>query len=109
MDKVFIVQEPTKRVNGSLVPVFDMTPAMVYGELVVLLPPGNVMLSTAPMVQELKHKLRDFDDGDYLIPAGDPAAMAAASMVAASMNRGRVNILKWDRETRQYVKMRIEL
>jgi len=108
---VYIVQEPVRRNrdSGQLEPVFDLTPAAVYGDLKVLLPPGNVMLSTAPMVAKLRHELRNFNDEDYLLLTGDPNAIGTAASIASRNNRGRFQSLKWDKRARQYIAMQIDI
>lgn len=99
MNKVYLVQEVFRRdeTTGQLVPALDLSDAARYGAMEVLLQPGRVALSTAPMMARLRTMLRDFCDEDYLLPTGDTVAIAAASMVAASFNRGRVKVLSWDR------------
>ena len=54
---VYVVQE---------VPKFNVLPARKYGELELMLPPGQITLSAGPTVNRLKHKLRNFTDMDYL-------------------------------------------
>ena len=63
---VYVVQE---------VPGRNLVPAAKYGELELLLPAKtNLMLSTGPEVTRLRRKLSDFNDDDYLLLIGDPAA-----------------------------------
>lgn len=109
MPKVYVVQHPTRidRQTGQKV-TMDITPALAYGELELLLPAGNVVLTPGPMMQELARKLKHFSDDDYLLPLGDPAAIGAACIEAAAANRGRVKMLKWDRETRKYYVVTLE-
>lgn len=111
MNKVYLVQEVFRRdeTTGQLVPSLDLSDAARYGAMEVLLQPGRVALSTAPMMARLRTMLRDFCDEDYLLPTGDTAAIAAASMVAASFNRGRVKVLSWDRQSRQYIPIQLSL
>ena len=110
-NKVYIVQEVMRRdkETGQLVPALDLSDAARYGALEILLQPGRVALSTAPMMSRLRSALRDFCDDDYLLPTGDTAAIAAASVVAGSMNRGRVKVLSWDRVSRQYIPIQLSL
>lgn len=102
---VYIVQEPVRRnrTTGELEAAFDLTPAAAYGDLQILLPPGNVMLSSKPMTDKLTHALRKFTDDDYLLAIGDPTAYATATAIAAKHNMGRYKLLKWDRESRAYI------
>ncbi len=111
--KVFIVQEPLKRdrTTGRLAPFMDMSPARLYGEIQEpLLATGHtVPLATAQMMRELHKRLISFTKEDYLLLAGDTGAIAAAAMVAAGMTGGTVNILKWDRDTKSYIKLTLEV
>ena len=110
MNKVFIVQETMKRdrSTGELVRAFDLTPAAVYGELITLFKHrGSVALNTDPMVTQMKKAMKDFSDDDCLLAVGDPTAIAAAVMVASKINYAKVNLLKWDRESRNYIKVTV--
>ena len=90
---VYVVQE---------VPNRNVLPAKKFGELILMLPPGDVVLSAAPTVSRLKKKLKDFKDGDYILTMGDPIAIALAGAIASDINNGKVNFLKWDRQERVY-------
>lgn len=111
MAKVFIVQEPMRRdrETNEMVSMMDFRPAMEYGELVVCLQPGRVALSPAPMIRKLNDVLKDFSDDDYIIAAGDPSAIAAASAIASRNNRGKFHILKWDKQMAGYIKVFIQI
>lgn len=106
MSNVFVTQEPLTREG---VPIMDLSPALKFGDLQVLLPSGPVILSTPPMVKALQSRLDSFSDSDYLLGIGDPAIIAAAVMVASSKNNGRVNLLRWDRIDRCYRVVKIDL
>lgn len=97
---VYVVQE---------VPGRNLAPALQYGELTALLPSGDVVLSPGPMVRKLQRKLKDFCDADYLLLAGDPVAIGMATAVASQMNRGKLNVLKWDRQSHVYFPVRIDI
>lgn len=105
MSSVFIPQEPVHRdwKTGELTPKFDLTPATEYGSPVVLLPPGNVMLSAQPMVNKMRPMLSKYTDEDFILCIGDPIAIGLATALAAMHNRGKVNLLKWDRKLRKYI------
>lgn len=97
---VFVVQEsPGKNISG----------ASSYGELEVLLPPGQVAFSPGPTVRILRHKLRNFSDEDFLIPIGDPAAISIAVALASSVNQGKFNLLKWDRQEHLYIPIKVNI
>lgn len=98
---VFIVQE----VQGR-----NVLPALAYGSLEVLLPPGmQVTLSSQPVVRRLKASLKNFSDNDYLLLMGDPVAIGIACSVAGSLNRGRYKVLKWDREQKIYLPLQVDI
>lgn len=93
MSTVYVVQESPK---------YSALPAAEYGDLKVLLPPGQIMLATAPTVSQLRAKLKDFDDNDFLLAMGDPIAIGLAVAIAANNNGGRIKMLKWDRREHRY-------
>jgi hypothetical protein len=111
MPTVYVVQEAVRRDprTGGWQAVYDITPATVYGELEVLLPRHQIPVMTQPMIAELRHKLRNFKDDDYLLAMGDPVAIAAAAAVASDLNNGRFKMLRWDRQTRQYVEFAVDM
>lgn len=131
MSKVYVVQELRKFVcpecdhwrlekNGNVytcescsheferaktVPKHDLSPAAAYGELQVLINRNNIGIAAQPIVAQLRHDLRSYSDDDCILAVGDPVAIGLAISVAADSNRGRVNILRWDRQTGQYIQL----
>lgn len=107
MGKVYIVQEPLKRdqESGARVPLFDFSPAAVYGELTPLLGSNRSPLSPGPLVADVRSKLKNFNDADSILAVGDPVVIGIVVAVAAQVNDGRVAVLKWDRETRSYIRV----
>ncbi len=97
---VFVVQESVGK---------NLVPASKYGDIKVLLPPGQVAYSTAPTVRRLREKLNHFNDKDYLLLMGDPAAIAIAGAVACEKNNGKMRLLKWDRQEKQYIPIDVDL
>jgi len=99
--RVFVVQE---------VPGRNITHAFDFGRVEVLLAPGvHVVLSPGPVAKKMREKLRDFTDDDYIVPIGDPAAIAMAASIASYYNDGRYKLLKWDRETLRYYPVEIDI
>lgn len=111
MSTVYVVQNAHRRdmATGALVPVHDLTPALRYGELRYLLPPGPVLLSTEHAVKALKQQLAEFTPDDYLLCIGDPSAIALVSMVASTVTAGRVKLLVWDKPSKAYIPVPIDL
>ena len=100
MSIVYVVQEVKNR---------NIMSAQKYGELELLLPGGDIVLSSAPTVSRLKKGLKDYNDNDYILTMGDPIAIAIAGAVASDFNNGRVNFLKWDRQERLYFPVKCDL
>ena len=100
MAKVYVVQEVANR---------NVLPAQQYGELTLMLPPGDVVLSAAPTVKRLRRHLKDYTDQDFILTMGDPIAIALAGAIASESNAGKVNFLKWDRQEKRYYPIEIDL
>lgn len=109
MAKVYVVCEPTQDVAGVPKKSVDLTPAMLFGDLEVLLPHSQSMLAPVPTVRSLNTKLDDFTDEDFILPIGDPVLISTVAMVAASKNSGRVKFLKWDKRVRRYFQIQVDL
>ena len=91
---VYLVQEN---------PVLNVLGAQKYGKIVRLFEHGSqLMFSPHLATQRLKRLLKDFNDEDYLLMMGDPAAMGLACCIASDINRGKFKILKWDRQEKKY-------
>jgi hypothetical protein len=99
--RVFVTQENPK---------INITPALKYGKIEVLLAPGEeIVLGASYCVNRMDALLRDFSDADYLLPVGNPVAIAIAAALAARYNRGRFNVLKWDNRQHVYYPITVEL
>lgn len=135
MGKVYIVQELTRyhcpkcdgtysaRVEGGFKcstcshvyesgiqkPTTDLSSASVYGELEVLIKMNFIGIAVQPVIRALRSQLKDFSDDDYILPTGDPVAIGFATCIAAEANRGKVNMLRWDRQTRSYIKIPVDI
>jgi hypothetical protein len=98
---VYITQEMRGR---------DITDATAFGELEILLPAEEqTIYSTQPTVRRMARKLSKFTDDDYLLLAGDPAAIAIAAAIASRYNVGRFKLLKWDRQEAKYFPLSVDL
>lgn len=111
MSKVYVTQEVMVRdSDGELRRKFDLSKAEEkYGEVRVLIPHGQSLVSSVPVVRQLNEQLRDFTEDDYLLPLGDPAIMAAAAAIAARNTNGKLNVLKWDRRQGTYLNVQLDL
>lgn len=110
--KVFVTQVPSRRdaQSGLWVPTVNIAPAEHYGEVVTLLPPGSQFFAAAETTRLIKQRLHelDYQQGDFLLPLGNPVIMAVASAIAARRSNGCLNVLVWDRLTSSYVSYELE-
>lgn len=111
MPKVYAPQQPSRfdSAFNMWVPLFPMTEARKFGELVVMLPPNYSSTMGAPLVQAIKERMNDFTEEDYLIAVGDPTLIAAAAGIAFRKTGGRLKLLKWDRHTKDYLVVELSL
>lgn len=101
MPRVFITQLPSRMEGGAWVPTVDIAPAREHGEPVFLVPPGMNQPTMDGVVEQLRRKLNDFTQADFILPMGDPVLMVtAAAILGARFNY--FNMLKWDRHARRY-------
>lgn len=98
---VYVIQEQSNK---------NILPAKEFGEIKFLLPPGmQVLFSSGQVTQKLLFALSNFSDEDFLLLIGDPAAIGIAVAVASHWNNGKVKMLKWDRQERQYYPIKMNI
>lgn len=106
MAKVFVVQVPARRdgPRGGWVEKYDLSPAEHFGELVRVLPYGNVPDDPTATRAKLFDAFRTFDRSkDFVLLLGDPVAIAqAVSVLTVHLKQHPFRVLKWDRHTSQY-------
>jgi len=105
---VYCVQEPPGTARG--VPKMDVMKALPFGDVKFLFTErAQLVYSTGALINELRKKLKNFDDEDYLLLVGDPAIIASTSAVVADINHGKFKMLKWDRESSKYYPLSVNL
>lgn len=111
MSKVYVVQVPARRSGprGAWEEKYDLSPAEHFGELVRLLPYGNVPADPRPTLDSLYVGLADFDQvEDFVLLLGDPVACAqAVNCLTIKLGVKPFNVLKWDRREQRYYPYRI--
>ncbi len=112
MPKVYVPQIPQRRdkETDKFVPTVNVSPANEHGDIVMLLPSNASFYATQDLVDQLKPQMKayDFDAGDSVIAIGDPAIMCAVIGMIAKYH-GKFNLLKWDRMTSRYNKIKVVL
>ena len=105
MSRVFVVQVPANRVAGEWITKYDLSAAEHFGELIQVLPFGNVPMDPGPTRARLFEVLSSFDStADFILLLGDPVALAqAVNVLTAILGEGRgFRCLKWDRRRQRY-------
>jgi hypothetical protein len=109
---VFVVQEPAivpRRTGGSRYEI-DLTPAKAYGEMRFLLEWSETRdMDPTAMFDLLMRRCADYTEDDWLLMRGNPTAMGLAFLCCAVAAKGKVNLLYWEREARQYTEVKLDL
>jgi hypothetical protein len=87
----------------------NISPALKYGEIHVLLPPGQVTFSIGPASFELNRQLSKYTKDDYLLLIGDPIAIGLACAIAAKQTNGELKLLKWDKQEMNYIPLTMNI
>lgn len=109
--KVYVPQVPStfNKEASVWVPKISIEQAAVWGDLEILLPPGANRAAVGQLVISLREKMKCAQEGDYLLPTGDPALIAMASIYLSRALGGKINLLKWDNRLGDYTPMEISL
>ena len=105
---VYVIQEIPGTQAGN--PKINIMGASKYGEFKFLLPEfSQIIFSPGPLIFKLRKSLKDFTREDYLLLTGDPAIIGVACSIVSDMTNGKYNLLKWDKQERQYYPIEINL
>ncbi len=104
---VYVIQEIPGTKTGS--PKINIMGAAKYGKFKFLLPElSQIIFSPGPLIYKLRTLLKDFTSDDYLL-TGDPAIIGVTCSIVSDMTNGKYNLLKWDKQERQYYPIEINL
>jgi len=105
---VYVIQEIPGTQAGK--PKINIMGASEYGEFKFLLPEfSQIIFSPGPLIFKLRKALKDYRPEDYLLLTGDPAIIGVACSIVSDMTNGKYNLLKWDKQERQYYPIEINL
>ena len=105
---VYLVQDVPGTQAGT--PKINIVGAQKYGDFKFLLSEFSQMIfSPGPLIYKLRKGLKDFKEKDYLLLTGDPALIGVACSIVSDITNGKFNILKWDKQERQYYPIEINL
>ena len=105
---VYVIQEIPGTRDGR--PKINIMGASKYGEFKFLLPElSQIIFSPGPLIFKLRKSLKDFTTEDYLLLTGDPAIIGVACSIVSDMTNGKYNLLKWDKQERQYYPIELNI
>ena len=105
---VYVIQEIPGTKTGN--PKINIMGAAQYGTFNFLLPElSQIIFSPGPLIFKLKQSLKDYKPEDYLLLTGDPAIIGVACSIVSDMTNGKYNLLKWDKQEKQYYPIEINL
>ena len=105
---VYVIQEIPGTREGR--PKINIMGAAEYGIFKFLLPElSQIIFSPGPLIYKLRQGLRNYTIEDYLLLTGDPAIIGVACSIVSDMTNGKYNLLKWDKQERQYYPIKINL
>ena len=105
---VYVIQEIPGTQAGN--PKINIMGASKYGEFKFLLPEFcQIIFSPGPLIFKLRKSLKDYRPEDYLLLTGDPAIIGVACSIVSDMTNGKYNLLKWDKQEKQYYPIEINL
>jgi len=105
---VYVIQEVAGTQSGA--PKINIMGAAKYGKFEFLLPEfSQIIFSPGPLIFKLRKALKDFTTEDYLLLTGDPAIIGVTCSIVSDMTNGKYNLLKWDKQERQYYPIQINL
>jgi len=105
---VYVIQEIPGTQSGK--PKINILGAAKYGTFKFLLPElSQIIFSPGPLIFKLRKELANYKTSDYLLLTGDPAIIGVACSIVSDMTNGKYNLLKWDKQERQYYPIKINL
>ena len=105
---VYVIQEIPGTKAGT--PKINIMSASKYGRFKFLLPEfSQIIFSPGPLIFKLRAALKHYNKKDYLLLTGDPAIIGVACSIVSQLTNGKYNLLKWDKQERQYYPITINL
>ena len=105
---VYVIQEIAGTRDGR--PKINIMGAAEFGTFKFLLPElSQIIFSPGPLIFKLRKGLQNYKPRDFLLLTGDPAIIGVACSIAADITNGKYNLLKWDKQERQYYPITINL
>ena len=105
---VYVIQEIPGTKAGT--PKINIRSSSKYGRFKFLLPEfSQIIFSPGPLIFKLRNLLKNYTTQDYLLLTGDPAIIGVTCSIVSNLTNGKYNLLKWDKQERQYYPITINL
>ena len=105
---VYVIQEIPGTKAGT--PKINIMSASKYRRFKFLLPEfSQIIFSPGPLIFKLRNLLKNYTTQDYLLLTGDPAIIGVTCSIVSNLTNGKYNLLKWDKQERQYYPITINL
>ncbi len=111
MNKVYVPQIPSRYDQNiqSWVPTVNLDPAKVFGQICILLPPEAGRMAPEKVHKILLKGMEEITKADWLLATGDPIITAIATTIAVQKLGGLLRLLRWDKRTKVYEPVEIQL
>jgi len=111
MANVYIPQVPSKYSESMdlRIPTVNLSAAQRYGDIVELLPQDARRVAIGPLVEVLKERLTKYAADDFFVALGDPALIAATAAIIGKKTGGKLRMLKWDKDVKDYFLVEIQV
>lgn len=109
VSKVFIPQivERFDKQKEVMVAAFDFSAAAQFGQLTPILEAHDDSIFLARITLQIRKKLEEFTDDDFLLAVGDPAVIAVCAGIILRRHK-TLKLLRWDRKTKIYHNLEIK-
>lgn len=112
MSTVYVIQQQLKydQASRELVPRFgSIELAEKWGEIVYVLSPSANPFNLELVLGDMHSSLRNYSDDDCLLLIGNPALIGMATAIAAYYNKGKIRMLQWSGQHKQYTEISGEI
>ncbi len=116
MIQVFVPHCPTRYdpLDQRRVPTVDLAPAAAFGKLrrltnesISLHDQHGMDIAIGQVLLALEES--DISADDFILAVGDPVLIGVSIAKALELTDGKVNVLRWDRTNRAYIKFEVEI
>ncbi|ABL96814.1 hypothetical protein BcepF1.083 [Burkholderia phage BcepF1] len=108
MSIVYIPQLPMRFDHASQrrVPQFNITPAMQFGQLEMVLEEADDSRMIARLTPKIRERLAAFTENDFMVAMGNPAVIAICAAIVLRRQK-KLKMLQWDKKLEMYYQLEL--